>query len=36
MVSSGQVLTSDGDGSFSWDDIAGGGGGTTNVNLESL
>ena len=31
---SGQVLTSDGDGSFSWDDIAGGGGGTTNVNLE--
>ena len=31
---SGQVLISDGDGSFSWDDIAGGGGGTTNVNLE--
>ena len=31
--SSGQVLTSDGDGSFSWDDVTGGGG-TTNVNLE--
>lgn len=30
---SGQVLTSDGDGSFSWDDVSGGGG-TTNVNLE--
>lgn len=30
---SGQVLTSDGDGSFSWDDVTGGGG-TTNVNLE--
>ena len=29
----GQVLTSDGDGSFSWDDVSGGGG-TTNVNLE--
>lgn len=31
--SSGQVLTSDGDGSFSWDDVSGGGG-STNVNLE--
>ena len=30
---SGQFLKSDGDGSFSWDDVSGGGG-TTNVNLE--
>lgn len=30
---SGQFLKSDGDGSFSWDDVTGGGG-TTNVNLE--
>ena len=29
----GQFLKSDGDGSFSWDDVSGGGG-TTNVNLE--
>ena len=30
----GNVLISDGDGSFRWDDVSGGGGGTTNVNLE--